>query len=403
MGLYDLKPHPVDALAGRDAFGRLRISQPQTLFDSKLLVEDNPLYWDDQQTAGSGTSSTYSSANVSQTIAVSATTAGTRVRQTKRRFNYQPGKSQLIMITFVLGAGAAGITKRVGYYDQNNGVFLENLNGVVSLVVRKNTVDTKIRQSDWNMDVMDGSGPSGVTLDYSKSQILFIDFEWLGVGSIRFGFVVDGNIFYVHTQTHANRIVSTYSANPNCPVRYEIVNSGTGPAASIECICSSVNAEAGYEAVGTVRTVDRAVTGLTTNNDANIYSLLGIRLKSTYLMATVLIESFAVFATGTASYRYMLLLNPTVSGAALTWTAVTNSPIEYCLPVVGNTLADGYLLQSGYNVGTTQSKIAAVSAASDFLTLGSTIAGVSDTMFIAIQRIANADTYYASITLRELV
>jgi hypothetical protein len=152
-----------------------------------------------------------------------------------------------------------------------------------------------------------------------------------------------------------------------------------------------------------VQTVDCNVTGITTNNDANVYSILGIRLKSTYLMATVFVENFNVMATGTASYRYALLLNPTVAGAALSWTSVANSAIEFTLPVVGNTLTGGVLLQSGYNLGTTQSKQAIASSSPGFLTLGSTIAGVSDIMFIAIQRIASADTYYASITYRELV
>lgn len=402
MGLFDLKPHPVDMLAARDAFGRYRISQPQTLFDSKLLVADNPLYWNDQQTSGTATS-TYSATNVSVTIAVNNLTAGTRVRQTKRRFNYQPGKSQLVFMTFTLGAGAAGITKRLGYYDQNNGLFLESLNGVTSLGVRKNTVDTKIAQASWNIDTMDGNGPSGIVLDFTKSQILMIDFEWLGVGSVRFGFVIDGIVFYVHQQTHSNRIATVYTANPNQPIRYEISNSGTGPAASLECICSSVNAEAGYEAIGTVRTVDRDVTGITTANDANIYSVLAIRLKAAYLSATVLVESFSILSVGTTTYRYALFLNPTVAGAALSWTSVTDSAVEFALPVVGNLLTGGYLLQGGYSITTNNNRQANTRAASDFLTIGSTIAGVSDIMVLAIQRIASADTYYASITYRELV
>jgi len=402
MALYDNKTHQVDTLAERDAFGRFRISQPQTLFDSKLLVADQPLLWDDQQTSGTATS-TYSAANVSMTLAVNNLTAGTRVRQTKRRFNYQPGKSQLVFMTFTLGAGASGITKRVGYYDQSNGMFLESLNGETALVLRKNTVDARVVKANWNIDIMDGTGPSGIALDFTKSQILMIDFEWLGVGSVRFGFVIDGQVFYVHQQQHANRIATVYTASPNCPVRYEISNSGTGPAASLECICCSVNAEAGYEAVGLVRTVDRDITGITTNNDANIYSILGIRLKSTYLMATVYVENYAVIAVGTTIFRQALLLNPTVAGAALTWTSVADSAIEFTLPVVGNTLTGGTILQSGYSITTTGTKLAADIKTANFLTLGSTIAGVSDTIFVAIQRITGADTYYAAVTYRELV
>lgn len=398
MGLFDLKPHSVDVLAERDAFGRLRVSQPQTLFDSKLLVGDNLLYWDDQQISGTATS-TYSAANVSITLAVNNLTAGTRVRQTKRRFNYQPGKSQLVLLTFTLGAGAVGITKRLGYYDASNGIFLERLDGVTAFGVRKNGVDTRIVQTSWNIDTFDGNGPSGVTLDLSKSQILLMDFEWLGVGSVRYGFIVDGIVYYAHQQTHANRVATVYSANPNLPIRYEISNSGAGPAASMECICASVNAEAGYEAIGTVQTVDRDVTGLTTLNNANIFSLLGVRLKSTYLMATVFVETFSVLAEGNTAYRYALFLNPTVAGTALVWNAVANSSIEYTLPVAANLLSGGVLLQSGYN----QQKVSAPILTANFLTLGSTIAGVSDTMFVGVQRITGADTYYASMTVRELL
>ena len=82
--------------ATTDAFGRLRISEPFTIFDSKQLHNNQPLFWDDAETSGTGTSSAHSSARASTTISVSATTAGKRVRQSLQRFNYQPGKSQLV-------------------------------------------------------------------------------------------------------------------------------------------------------------------------------------------------------------------------------------------------------------------------------------------------------------------
>ena len=74
-----------------DAFGRSRVSEPYTVFDSKQLGSNQSLFWDDQETSGSGTSSDYSEDTSSTTLTVSATTAGTRVRQTFQRFNYQPG------------------------------------------------------------------------------------------------------------------------------------------------------------------------------------------------------------------------------------------------------------------------------------------------------------------------
>ena len=107
----------------RDAFQRVRMSSPVTVFDSKTLSDNLPLIYDDQQTSGSGTTSTFSANRASVTLAVSASTAGTRVRQTFQRFNYQPGKSQLVLITGIIGTGSSGITKRFGLFDDSNGLF----------------------------------------------------------------------------------------------------------------------------------------------------------------------------------------------------------------------------------------------------------------------------------------
>ncbi len=185
--------------SGSDAFGRLRIASPETLFDSKGHISANLLSWDDAQTNGSGTSSTHDSDRASVTLAVGATTEGARVRQTKRRFPYQPGKSQLCLFTFVMGSTAQGVTKRVGAFDEENGFFLQNAGGSLSFGIRSYVVgtslgtDTLVAQTAWD-DKMDGSGLSGITLDKTKAQIFFVDFQWLGVGSVRFGFVINGSM-----------------------------------------------------------------------------------------------------------------------------------------------------------------------------------------------------------------
>ena len=216
-----------------DAFGRLRVAEPQTLFDSKQLFDNQPLFWDDQQVSGSGTTSTHDPNTASTVMAVGATTAGNRVRQTFMRFNYQPGKSHLIFMTGTLGSsgGGTGITRLAGYGDDENGVFFVDKEGTINVRKRSyktgSVVDTDVPQASWNIDTLDGNGVSGITLDATKSQILVFDMEWLGVGRVRCGIVVDGKVYYCHEFLHSNVEEGVYISTPNLPLRYEIDNDGT--------------------------------------------------------------------------------------------------------------------------------------------------------------------------------
>jgi hypothetical protein len=391
----------------RDAFGRFRVSEPETIFDSKQLYTNQPLYFDDAATAGSGTSSTHSAARASTTIGVSNLTLGTRVRQSLRWLNYQPGKSQLVFATFVMGAAATGITRRVGLFETNNGLFLQQTSTGLSLVRRTyvtgSPVDNAVAQASWNIDPLDGSGPSRITLDMTKSQILVIDFEWLGVGSIRFGFVINGVIYYVHQMQNANVLNAVYMSTPNLPIRYEISNSGTGPAATLECICAQVSSEGGRTQTGLDFSVDRGSTGLVTLNDADVYPLLAIRLQSGRQGATIIPSFVSIVCTSTSTFRWALLLNPTVAGTALSFSAVTNSNVEADVARTnGSKVTGGTQLVSGYSQQQNEGGVTLTSVP-DFA-LGTTIAGVSDIIVVAVQRITGTtETFYGSMSWHEAV
>jgi len=194
-----------------DSFGRLRISNPLTLFDSKQIFKDPdltdneenfPLFFDNQEVSGSGSFTTFNINTASTSIGVNSNVAANRIRQTKMRFNYQPGKSLLVLHTFSFSSSSTpGITRRIGYFDSNNGLFFDNNGNNYGFVKRSyssgSPIDTRIPQSNWNIDTFDGKGNSEITLDFTKVQILVIDFEWLGVGRVRFGFVIGGVIKYV--------------------------------------------------------------------------------------------------------------------------------------------------------------------------------------------------------------
>lgn len=407
--------------ASIDAFARLRVSNPQTLFDSKNIfndpdlaanVENQPLFYDNQETSGAGTGTNYLANQSSQELTVSATTAGTRVRQTKMRFNYQPGKSQMILMTFNLKGHTAGITKREGIFDDNNGIYLELEGQETALSIRSNAtgtpVNTRVLQENWNIDKFDGTGLSGVLLDFNRTQILFIDYEWLGVGRVRCGFVIDGIPMYCHEFLNANNQFVVYMSTPNLPLRSEITNDGTGNASSIEQICSSVISEGGSQDLGALRYISTAGTHVDIATENVVYGILGIRLKSAYIGASVKIINAALeIQTASHEIEWILILNPTVAGTPV-FTGLAQSAIEYHRGVAANTVTGGYEITGGFlesggpQVGNSGSGDRGIDNA---ILLGSLIDGTVDEIWLCARPIggSSAVDVEGALTWRELV
>lgn len=390
-----------------DAFGRWRISSPHTLFDSKQIFDNAPLFWDDAETSGSGTSSSSSTATASTTISVSSSTAGTRVRQTFMRFNYQPGKSQLVLMTTKMSTPSNGITGRVGYFDDDNGLYFEADDTDLYVVRRTKTsgsvVNNRVISSSWNVDPMDGTGPSGVTIDPSKTQILWIDFEWLGVGRVRMGFVVDGIFYVCHEFLNANNLTEVYMSTPNLPVRYEISNDGTGAAASLTHICSSVISEGGLEANGPIFSTSLEDDVINANTVGTTYALIGIRLKSTHIGATVKLISQSILATTSDNFLWEVRFNPTVAGT-FTYSDLSNSAIQIAKGDVTsnpstNTVTGGQIIQSAYGSGGGAEKSSVTSARH----LGAAIDGTRDEIVLCVTPLTSNMDVTGAITWRELL
>lgn len=412
MGLNSDTPIPVayGDSASIDAFGRLRTSNPVSLFANKQLYDNQPLFWDDQMVSGTGTTSTFNTNRASSILAVSANKAGKRIRQTKRRFNYQSGKSQLILMTGIFNpdnVSDEGITRCIGLFDDNNGLFVQYKNSVLSLVRRSYVSgvvsDFVVNQSNWNIDKLDGTGASGIKISISQAQIIVIDFQWLGVGRVRFGFEVDGHLYYCHEMLHSNKITSVYMSTPNLPIRYSIENDGTGLASSLEHICSAVNSEAGFQDVGVNFSVDRGANPMTTLNTANVFPLLAVRLNSSRLGTDVIFTDISMMCDSTSSFRWCLLLNPIISGTAISYTDVTYSGIQAATAITnGTTVYNGIQLASGYSQQTTGGSIDIPLTGE--LRLGSTIAGTSDILVVGVVRLStSAETFYASLAWKETV
>jgi hypothetical protein len=373
-----------------DAFMRQRVSEPQTIFDSKQLFDNAPLFWDESLESGAGISSAHSTDTASTVFTSTLSTAGTFTRQTFMRFNYQPGKGQLIFMTGILdrSGGGTGVQRRIGYFDDENGLFFEDDEGTVKVVRRTyvtgSAVDNKVAQSSWD-DPMDGTGESGVTIDWTKTQIFGIAFEWLGVGSVQFFMVVDGNIYIVHTLKNANVLDKVYMSTPNLPLRYQMITTGSSPASTMECICSSVMSEGGQDNNGVLLYVSTNGTHVDCATENTIYAIIGIRLKSTHLDATVDIEKLAIqIQTASDTGEWTWRLNPTVQNT-FTYSGLTNSAIEYATGGSTNTVTGGTVIDGGFAHSSSAGAGGAGSArenVNNAIRLGAAIDGTVDEMVL---------------------
>ena len=340
-----------------DAFGRLRVSEPFTLFDSSHRFADNGLWA--TSTATSGTA-TFNSAQGLVDLAVTSASGSEVVRETNKVFSYQPGKSLLVLSTFVMSPAKTNLRQRIGYYGTQNGLYVQLNNSTLSFVERSyvtgSVTESIINQSSWNVDTMDGNGPSGIVLDITKAQILFMDIEWLGLGTVRMGFVINGNYYVCHKFHHANIITSTYITTASLPLRYEITNTGaTSGASTLKQICSTVLSEGGYELRGSQQAVGTPITSPRTLTTAGtFYPIVSIRLKSTRLDAIALATAISAIGNTAANYNWQVVVAGTTTGGS--WvSAGTNSSVEYNL--TGTSFAGGRILASGYFTATASTSV----------------------------------------------
>lgn len=343
-----------------DAFGRLRVSTPLTLFDSSHRFKDNALW---ATSTASGGTATFNASQGLIDLAVTTTSGSKVYRETTKVFSYQPGKSLLVMSTFVFNSAKTNLRQRVGYYGTDNGMYLE-LNGTgpnsLSLVERSlvtgTVTESRISQPNWNVDSLDGTGLSGITLDITKAQILWMDIEWLGLGSVRIGFVIDGKFIVCHEFKHANVIASTYITTASLPLRYEIENTGTTAGSSnLKQICSTVLSEGGYELRGLQQGIGTPITTPTTLTTAGTYyPVVSIRLKTSpnRLDAIVILTALSIMGTtNNANYNWRVLASGTTTGG--TWvSAGADSSVEYNL--TGTSFAGGRILAQGYTSASNQ-------------------------------------------------
>ena len=388
-----------------DMFGRTKVSEPFTLFDSTHRYTQNGDFSD----VVSGTASS-SHIDYQSTAALTVGTASgdSLYRESRRVFSYQPGKSLQVLQTFVLAPAKTNLRQRVGYFSTHNGVYLELDGSQLSIVQRtfsSGTVEEiRVPQADWNVDKLDGSGPSDIVLDISKVQIMFSEYEWLGAGSVKVGFAIDGYFITAHQFNHANYIDKVYITTATLPVRYEIENTGsTTSSSTLKQICVTVISNGGYDR----RTIPHIVTRPTTTSvGTNPEPLVSIRMATGRTDSVIIPSAIDALPTTNDSYIVRMYKNATIVGG--TWSLEPSGNVER--NTTATSMSGGTIVGEYYVSNTKQSTVSLdVSNIANFqMQLGrsnaSTLGGaVSDTFTLSAQVLSGNGNILGSLSYYDLL
>lgn len=388
--------------AAGDAFGRLRVSNPETIFSQKFLYGKSSGTFFSEELNGTATSVHDA---VNSCIDMDVSTSGDfAIRQSNQRPNYQAGKSQFIKCTGIM-TPTANVVQRIGAFqggtsspfDVLDGLCFEADGAEMKVCIYKGGVENKaVAQSAWNVDKMDGTGPSGITVDWTKCQIFMIDYQWLGVGAVRFYLDIDGVAYLVHKFSNANDVTNVYMRSPNQPIRYEIRS--TGGTGSLKMICCAVESEGGLNPAGLTASIS---TPAEINVGNTNYELLkAIRLKAGQADATVLVEKVNTIAISSGDYEYVVCWNPIIAGT-VTWSDVTGAAIQEANGDGStNNVTPTLVVDGGFNSSDVDAKTTTIDST---LRLGSQIDGTMDVIALAVKTESGSDNFKASMTLRQLV
>ena len=394
-----------------DAFGKLRVSSHTNVFDSKQILDKDPDFWC-ELLSGSGTSSVHTASLAQTVMTVPASNGACAIRQTKMRFNYTPGVSSL----FYMSGRAppeANTIKRIGYfsslttapYDPFDGIFFQMYGSVPSWNIALTGGIKSVPQSQWNLDKLDGTGPSNISASYDNGQIWTFDFEWLGMGRVRCGQVIGGEFIYCHEFLHGNIEKNVYMGSPNLPLRYEIRS--TGGAGSMTHICSAIMSEGGSKSLGSYHSVSTKNTHVDANTIGTVYALCGIRLATESFVAQIEPSNMSLLALTNDAFQWKLLLNPVLTGS-VNWVdhdGYEKAKVQefsgsgQTITIANSGLGSGHVILQGY----ASAQISDYLSIESELRIGVDITGSRDTMVLAVVPFTSNADIHGAFTWRELI
>jgi hypothetical protein len=262
--------------------------------------------------------------------------------------------------------------------------------------------DTVVRQADWSLDTMDGSGISGITINSALAQIFYCDLEWLGVGRVRVGFVINGLVYYAHEFLNTNNGLSTvYMSTASLPIRYEQRTVGVvADTETMDCICSAVASEGGHNIKAPIFAISNKETLVSVTNVKR--PILSIRVGQYFPASGTVLNRSVVEPLSTAIFSedapvyYEVLLNPTLGGESWKAFDIVNSGVQYDVSATGS--VGGTVIDAGYVATTNQSKGTALNLLETNLILALNIEGtVGDILTISAVRIGSTSSDCSAI------
>jgi len=419
-----------------DAFGKLRVSEPLTLSDIKFPSLPSGYgtteFLTNYYLVASDSSGTYTvTNNAAGCLTITGTGVGHYISQS-RKFNvYQPGKSMLIKLSGILmpndgSSYVSGFTSRIGYYSNNplaypsdytkvyNGVFYQYDSSGCSINIYRNGsplyANYPCYQTNWNVDSLDGNGPSKINLDFSKTQLFAIDLEWLGVGRIRFGFYINGKLYYCHYENNFNGLIAPYTSNMDMPSRYELIGTGTGTA-SIKRICSTVISEGGYNPFGRPFGFGTSSTSGVSVASTEVVLMAISGGGTNYFHQNIIPVSIEIVdTTNNNTNKYYLRVyydNPSLVSSIPGWTSVdTNSVTQYSITYSPSSIPTGSIIASEglfYGRGNVNFGDLSNIFTDQVLHLTSNISNTPCVLLLTCQRVAgsSASNVFATMTVNE--
>jgi hypothetical protein len=333
---------------------RLKIAPFQTVFFNTFQYGKETDVWDEQIT---GTASAAWNQYASNVIMQVGSSAGDKIiRQTKNVMRYIPGRPATLAFAIRLEQPKAGIRRRFGIFDDYNGAYFEDNGGTYAYVIRSTTsgvtTETRVTRDNWNGEKFDGNGWTGVTADPTKQQMISINYEWYGAGTVEFNWLMEGETIRSHQFNHSNTLDGVWCSTPFLPIRLEIENiTGVAGTHYLYQGSNSLIQEGEPEKLGTLLSISNPITGTTMTNANIFYPVVSLRLKSSALGAVMLLRSLQAVTNDNTNVYWRLFENATLTGASWTNHPDPNSFIQYDTSATavtgGTTLLSGFTIAGG--------------------------------------------------------
>jgi hypothetical protein len=385
-----------------DTFGRLKTSEPAKVAG---FSQDTPLrsrLIDEGQLSGTGTTATFNADSSTTTLSVTGNNIGKRRLKTLVAGLYQPGKALTVLNTFNFGG--------------NSG----NVSWVEKSGVTGSPVETEVLQANWNVDPMNGTGESGIALDWTKSQLSFTSFAWLGVGLVVCGFIVDGRLFIAHIFSHVNTLGTsnpTYIKTARLFPTFDIEQTSTdtikevgygwgndciclrqkytkpGTTQSLIAICSSVLSDGAIDQVAETYPIHRTTETTFNTESKNSTRILALfRLNPSSINGRVKVIDYLASISSNAYYYAFLVRDPVITGHTPTWTDYPGSSVQYDLTAPETAEITNYFGNSFDIAGGNTTSDTAGGQISIFNYLGSKFDGTPITYALAVRSDTNSET-----------